>query len=323
VAAAHSPNAPARVALEPAGKATKLAYSAEPGAEVEGAVLVQNGTGRARPIALSAVDVGTAALGGAVYGEAPGKRTGSWLTLSMPSVDVAPHSARLVPFRIHIPRDAEAGVHYAGITAIDAEQLRATKAAPSRTAKRIVVHRLARFALPVKIRVQGGSAASHVELRGAEVAVDAAGSRVILKLENTGHTLVRSTRVDLRLKRGDRTLFTASEPLKEFVPDSVASYAMPWPGAPERGEYRLVGEVRPAGAPVIAVDERLQIDGDAASAARRAVGARGVPANDGIGALVWFALAGATMAAALFGLALVRMRRRLIAATAQQDVERR
>jgi hypothetical protein len=315
---------PANVALRPAGKAQKLAYSVEPGAVLSGAVLVQNNTGRDRAIRIAAVDVGTAALGGAVYGERPGKGTGRWLDLNIPSVRVAAHRARVVRFRIRVPRNAPAGVHYAGITAIDADQLRAVSSAPSGTAKRIVFHRIARFALPVKIRVKGEGVAPRLHFSDATVAVDAAGANVLVKLENTGETLIRRTAVDLQVKQGARTLFAIKQHLKEFVPDSAAQYPMPWPGAPKEGRYRLIGEIRPAGAPVINVDAALKVDGkNATSAGRSLAGRISRPEKARISLMVWLALGLVTTAAAALGLAFVRTRRRLQAATARHDDARR
>jgi hypothetical protein len=291
-------------------------YAAAPGGVLSGAVLVQNGTAHAREIRLAAVDVGTAALGGAVYGERPGTGTGRWLDLSSRSVTVAAYRARLVRFRIRVPWNAAAGAHYAGITAIDADQLRAASAAPSRSGKRIVFHRIARSALPVRIRVKGEGAAPRLHLSDVKVAVDAARANVLVTLDNTGHTLIRRTMVDLQVKQGARTLFATKQRLKEFVPDSAAQYPIPWPGAPKEGTYRLIGEIRPVGAPVINVDAGLKVDGNNATSARSSVAGRiSRPEQAGISLIVWLALGIVTTAAAGLGLAFVRTRRRLRAAT--------
>jgi hypothetical protein len=323
MAAAQSAPAPANVVLEAVGNAQKLAYTAAPGAVLSGAVRVENSTAHAREIRLSAVEVGTAAFGGAVYGERAGKGTGRWVTLSTRSVSVGPHGARVVRFQVSVPPSASAGVHYAGITGIDAQQLRAATAAKGGRTQRIVFHRLARFALPVKVTVAGPGAAPRLDLRNAKVVVDAAGAHVLVNLENTGHTLVRTTDVDLQVKAGNRTRFSARQPLKEFVPDSTARYPITWPGVPTRGTYRLVGEIHPAGAPVVKVDAALKVDGKTVTSARRSVaGQISPPMNQGMNLIVWLSLGGATAAAAAFGLAFVRMRRRLIAATAQDSHRR-
>lgn len=323
-AGAQSTANPVNVALEPVGKAQRIAYTADPGAELAGAVRVQNGTGQAREIALSAVDVGTAPLGGAVYGEWPPRQTGRWLDLGARTVTVPAHGARVVRFRVRVPQSAPAGVHYAAITATDAAQLRAA-GAPSRGAgKGIVVHRLARFAMPIKLQVRGPGVAPQVKLRKARTAIDAAGANILVNLENTGHTLVRTTRVDLRIKHGKRTLFSTTQGLKELVPDSVAPYAIPWPGIPREGDYRLVGEIRPLGAPAIKVDARLNVAGRNITAARRSIAGQASqpPEKVSISLVVWLALGAVTTAALVFALAFARLRRRLISATANNSERR-
>jgi hypothetical protein len=124
----------------------------------------------------------------------------------------------------------------------------------------------------------------------------------------------------LHVKQGARTLFATNQRLKEFVPDSTAQYPMPWPGVPKEGTYRLIGEIRPAGAPVIKVDAGLKVDGENATSARRSIAGRtSQPEQAGIGLMVWLGLGAVTTAAGAFALAFVRTRRRLKAATARHD----
>jgi hypothetical protein len=301
------------IALQPVGASKRLDFPARPGSVVQGAVLVKNTTAGDSTVRLTAVDVGTAAMGGAVYGDKAGKQTGRWLVLATQSVKVPAHRARVVRFRVRIPGGARPGVHYAGITAIDAAQLRAPRRSANQ-GKRIVLRRLTRFALPVKLRVPG-AASPRLQLRGARIDVDAVGANVLVKLQNTGQTLIRSTKVDLRLKQQNRTLASSRQELREFVPDSSAEYSMSWPGIPAQGDYRLVGEIRPAGAPVVRVDRALRVGGTEVKKARRSIVARTAPPAGGPPVALLLGLGGALAVAVGFGIAFMRMRRRLKAAT--------
>jgi hypothetical protein len=109
--------------------------------------------------------------------------------------------------------------------------------------------------------------------------------------------------------------------LREFVPDSVAQYPIPWTGAPKEGTYRLVGQIRPAGTPVIKIDARLKVNGRTVASARRSTAGRTSPpaANSGISLVVWLAMGAVTTVAVMFAFAFVRMRRRLLAATAHDQ----
>jgi hypothetical protein len=321
--AAHAATATdGAVALQPAGGKHRLAYTAAPGDVVHGAVRLKNAGRQARDIKLTAVDVGTAAFGGAVYGDATGKRTGRWVTLEAGTVRVGARSTKTVHFSVQVPRGTSKGVHYAGITAVDVAQLRAASTRRKRAGKRIVFHRITRFALPLKVRVPG-AVSPRLTFRGAEVDVDAAGANILMKLENTGRTLLRSTDVKLRLAQGDRTLVDVHQPLREFVPGTAAKFPITLPGIPSEGDYRVVGTIRPEGAPAIAVDETVHIDGKSVKKAERSVVARTAPpADGGMGIVLYLAIGGLAVVAIGFGVAFARMRRRLNAATAAAGEQR-
>jgi hypothetical protein len=297
------------VAVEAAGKSPRLAYTVQPGSVINGAVVVRNAAKRPAVVRLAAVDVGTAPLGGAIYGKVAGRRIGSWVTLGARAVTVPGDSARKVNFTVRVPSDARPGAHYAGITAMDAAQAAGRKGTGK--AKNMTLHRITRFALPIKVRIPG-PVSPKLSYQGSKVAVDARGAKVLVRLRNPGGTLIRSTTVNLRLRHGTRTVAAARQPLMEFVPDTAAKYPVALAVMPVEGDYRLVGEIRPAGAPVVKVDDIVHIDGKKVKQTQRSIVGRTapIPARSG-SPLIWVALGGVSLLALALLLAFVRMRRRL------------
>lgn len=318
-AVAAQPVLPSGIAVQPASS-SHLSFVARPGSVLTGAVRVRNTSRQARTVRLSTADIGTAQLGGAVYGDGAGRRIGGWLSLQSGTVKVPPHGNRIVRFRVRVPAGATSGVHYAGITAVDAADLRSARTAAKGGSKSIVFHRIERMALPIRLQVPGHSSPRLVA-RGAKVAVNAAGANALLTLENTGRRLILNTGVDLRVVRGARTIARAKQPMREFVPDSSTAYPVAIPGVPAAGDYRLVGQVKPAGAPVLNIDEVLHVSGNTVSKARRSLqnGTARPATSGGISIFVWIALGGGTAAFAVLLVAFARMRRRLKEATATQS----
>jgi hypothetical protein len=315
--------APVGIALMPGGTADRLEFDTRPGSVVEGTVRVKNGRAGSRTVRLSAVDLGTASFGGAVYGQSAPKKAGKWLKLEHRTVTVPARSARTVRFRVSVPAGARSGVHYAGVTASDAAELRAARTSGGGKKKSIVFHRIVRMALPIKIKLPG-PASPLLQLRGAKVRVDAVGTQVQIDIENAGGTLIRSTGVDLRMTKGSRTIMTGRRPMTEFVPETSTAYPLAIPGVPAAGDYRIVGRITPAGGPAVRVDELVHINGRTIAKARRSLDGRAriATARGGISPMLWLAVGGLAAIAAVLAIAFARMRRRLKEATAGAAAQR-
>ncbi|MEA2466890.1 MAG: hypothetical protein QOJ57_1016 [Thermoleophilaceae bacterium] len=315
--------APAGIALMPGGTADRLEFDTRPGSVVEGTVRVKNGGGSSRAVRLSAVDLGTASFGGAVYGQSAAKKAGKWMRLERRTVTVPARSMRTVRFRVSVPAGARSGVHYAGVTASDAAELRAARTSGGGKKKSIVFHRILRMALPIKLELPG-AASPRLRLRGAKVRVDAVGTQVQIGIENAGGTLIRSTGVNLRITKGSRTIMTGRQPMTEFVPGTSTAYPLTIPGVPAAGDYRVVGRITPAGGPAMRVDEIVHINGKTIAKARRSLDgrARVAPARGGISPMLWLAVGGLGAIAAALAIGFARMRRRLKEATAGAAAQR-
>jgi hypothetical protein len=316
-ASAQGPAVPGGIALLPGGKHERLDFKAQPGSVVEGTVLVKNASRSSRTVKLSGVDVGTAEYGGAVYGETDGRKVGSWVHLGDETLTVPARTIRTVPFSVRVPAGARSGVHYAGITAADADQLRAAKTSDGAKKKSIVFHRIVRMALPVKLELPG-PASPKLQLRDAKVQVNAVGTRATLELENTGGTLVRSTGVDLRITDGVKAIASSRQPMSEFVPGTKASYPLAITGVPKAGVYRIVGRVTPAGGPAVQVDEQIRITGKTVAKAKKSLqgAVEQRSGQGGISPVIWAAIGGLGLLAVGLGVAFARMRRRMRALTA-------
>jgi hypothetical protein len=315
--------APAGIALLPGGTADRLEFSTRPGSVVEGTVRVKNGGASSRAVRLSAVDVGTASFGGAVYGQSAARKAGKWLKLERRTVTVPARSVRTVGFRVSVPAGARSGVHYAGVTASDVAELRAARTTGGGKKKSVVFHRILRMALPIKLELPG-AASPRLRLRAARVRVDAVGTQVQVGIENTGGTLIRSTGVDLRITKGSRTIMTGRQPMTEFVPGTSTAYPLTIPGVPAAGDYRVVGRITPAGGPAVRVDELVHINGRTIAKARHSLDGRAqiATARGGISPMLWLAVGGLGAIAAALAVAFARMRRRLKEATAGAAAQR-
>lgn len=305
--------APSRVELElsPTGREAYPHLRAERGETVHSRVRVTNSARRSRVVLLQALDAMTAASGGPDFRALRTPRTAGWVRLQHRELRLAAGEARTVAFVTRVPRDARAGEHYAGIVAVDREELRRAAAVPGRRGTSVVVRHVTRLALPLKVTVPG--AASRTVTAGApELESDASGARIDLPLHNTGGLLVRSARVDLEVRRGsdDKPLFRERTRLAELMPGTGLRHALRWQGQPAEGDYHVVGTVRPKGAAPIAVDQHVEFTRARAKHVEQITGKAVAPGSSVPVALV-AGLAAALLLAGAASVGYLRMRRRM------------
>lgn len=90
-----------------------------------------------------------------------------------------------------------------------------------------------------------------------ELDVQPAGTGLVLGLRPDGSQLIDGARVQLRVSRHARTVFTHDSTLGQLFPGSDLNYRIPWEGRPTEGDYHVVGTIRPQGAPVVNIDETI------------------------------------------------------------------
>jgi hypothetical protein len=295
-------------AIDAVGFESYFHYRIHEGAERTGVLRVVNRSRAPMVVMLRPADVTTAATGGLEYGTRAAGGDGRWLKLSRRTVRLARGEVENVRFRVRMPRRAEPGDHFAGIVALNRADVRAARRRGGPAGVRLRF--LPRLAIAVQATVPGG--------RGHELTTGAAGISVApaategtLAVRNTGDLLIDRTEGDLALMQGDTLLDRRYLDLGAFVPNTEIKLRVPFEGTPARGDYRLVGTLRPAGGRPVQVNERIHFGDVAARELKRDTGiearASGIPVPLAIGAGAALLLALTTLAA------LLRRQRRMIA----------
>jgi hypothetical protein len=255
-AAAPAPVAGA-FALTATGSGGSIRLQANAGRVLQGAVIVRNLSRHEVTVILQRADIQNNSNGNADYVTSHLSATGLWLALGAATVRLAPLAARRVPYAVSIPAGAASGSHYAGIVAIDAADL-TTPAAPSKSKGRaFTFYRISRQAVPLTIRLPGPLSRS-LSLRSASMVVQPIGVGLVLGLLPGGNELTAAARVDLRVLRGTRTIFTYASTLGQLFPGGALNLRIPWQGPPTPGLYRVVGTIRPTGAATIEIDQTIR-----------------------------------------------------------------
>lgn len=314
-APAAAQSAPVDFDLEPAARSAFPRFDGvRPGASVNTAIRLENRSRRPRIIRLQNLDLTTADTGGIIFGPDGPRRTGQWITVAERDVRLDGRSSRVVRLHANVPTDAAPGDHYAGVVAVDRAALRraASKAGNGRS---VELKHVTRLGLPVRFRVPG-RAVRRLDLGKVGFGVDAAGSRIDVGLRNTGRRLVKRADADLRVVRASdgKQLFRQRGAIADIVPDAAIAYPVAWQGRLTEGRYRIVGTIRPHGAPVIHVDEQVSFTQTRSKELERHTGTPAAPAED----LPWLllgALGAAVLVAGALAAGYLRLRRRLEAAT--------
>lgn len=117
----------------------------------------------------------------------------------------------------------------------------------------ITIRRVSRLAQPVTIRLPGKLTRA-LALGRADIDDRSTGPALDLKLRPTGNVLIEDADLRLRVLRQARTVFTHAQTLGQLFPGSPVALRIPWDGKLQPGPYRVLGIVRPAGAPVVRID---------------------------------------------------------------------
>jgi hypothetical protein len=203
--------------------------SAQPGDVVAEAVALHNDSGDPVEVHVAAVDARTGPSGGVEYALADEPRTGvaRWVELGRGRVTIAPGSAALVPFTVHVPADARSGLHLSGIAV-------APTAAPlpagGARAASVAVH--TRRVVPVEVHLPG-DAAPRLTVNGVDVAARPDGLYLEIDIANVGRGLTTARgRVSV-----DGT--TRSFDVDTFVPGTAIAYPVHWRTTATSGRHRV------------------------------------------------------------------------------------
>lgn len=284
----------------------KVVLRAGAGSSVRGAVAVRNVTRRPVTVSLRPADIANAANGNADYVTGPLRRTGRWLRLDATSVSLAPGEMRRVGFTVSVPAGMR-GDKYAGIVAVDAAEL---KSASSKRARRsgFSFSRINRQAMAVTVRL-AGERARKLKLGSVKLKVEPVGAGLFVGLIPGGSTLTQSAKINLRVLRDKRTVFSHRSELGQLFPGSGVHVRVPWVGRPTPGRYRVLGTVRPVGAPVVRIDRTVQFDSTGQAELERET-APPVPRDSGLPIWVWVALLAAAVMLIGLSLAVWKLSRR-------------
>lgn len=292
-------------ALTAVGFRSYFAFDTHPGHTVRGILRVTNLSPVARSIVLAPVDVSTAAAGGLQYGQGPPQKDGRWLTLARHSIRLSGYGTSNIPFTARVSHGARPGDHFVGIVAVDRRVLDQPVGGRGPIRLRLIP----RLAMTVALRLPG-PVTRKLTLGAVTIAVAPSGASLAFGLSNPGNKLIAATNGSVTVSKNETPLFTRSIVLAAFVPNTSITYHVPWEGTPVQGTYRVTGELRPAGAPLIAFDRTVTFGRSAIHQYRRQTG-RAAKESSGTPIVLIIALAVAVAVAATFAIAYARATRRL------------
>ncbi|MHB8659889.1 MAG: hypothetical protein ACYC91_18490 [Solirubrobacteraceae bacterium] len=206
---------------------------------------------------------------------------------------------------MNVPPRAPPGDHFAAIIVLDRRVL----SEPSTGKGTIRLRLIPRLAMTIQLRLPGPRT-SALAVGGARIEVAPSGASVALAISSPGNTLIRSSTGSVTISQKGKPLFSQSLNLAAFVPNTSITYHVPWKGTPVEGTYRVKGEIRPLGGPVVVFDRTVTFGHNAI---RRFRSQTGKPATESSGTpiLLIIALVLALTATLGLGVAYVRSRREI------------
>jgi len=221
---------------DPSDPATRAYFKPvlAPGASGSDDLLITSSSDTPLQLVISPVDGLTGQTSGAVYAnrDVQVKKAGTWITPSVSTVTLAPHSDQLVSFRVAVPRDATPGDHLGGLAVEDAN--------PQRSAGQFAVTEVFRTVVGVDVLVPGpaspGVRLGRLGLKalpGTEVAA------LTVQLGDPGTKLVKpELNVSLRGPSGYQR--TVARQLDTILPGDTIAYPLLWPDSLLPGRYHVV-----------------------------------------------------------------------------------
>jgi hypothetical protein len=232
------------VTVSPVSGST-IVVTAAPGATKRTAVVVHNGTLLTNQVKLDVADAETAPTTGAKY--LTGKvatGSGSWLTLDLIEVILAPQRTDRVALVVKVPPGTKPGQYVAGVVASTTQDQ--PNALPSHVRNLAIV--------PVQVNVPGRT----VHRLRVGTATVAGPRRVLVHLENAGNVVEVPTGTATISAVGGKTIQSRTLPLKAFLPHTSIDYPLSLDRPLATGRYRVAVTLKYAGRtaaarPIVAV----------------------------------------------------------------------
>ena len=207
-------------------------------------VLVRNQTDKPIDLILSAVDGRTGETSGSVFANRQDAvhEAGTWLTLGVTTLRVAPRARTTVDFTVTVPAGSTAGDHLAGLAV--------ENAAPTTTGSGVQINQVLRMVVGVLVRVPGPASFRPTlqrlrleELPGPEVGA------VVIGLANAGGALGKPTLV-VSLAGPDDYRRSLTRVLDTVLPGDAINFPFAWPDDLAPGRYQITVTIfgDPAGA---------------------------------------------------------------------------
>ena len=207
--------------FDPAVPVTKSYFilGAHAGTTLKRSVLVTNSGTATGTATLSAVDATTGQSSGTVFLAASVKqrRVGTWISLSVQHVTLAPQQSQTVSFQVVVPKNALAGQHVGGIVAADEVKALANNKNPVQ----ITVQNLSIIAVQVNLP---GPAIEQLSESGIQAGGANGYQSLLVGLSNTGNDMLKPSGSLKVFDAQGQLLQTASMKLDTFLPDTSINY---------------------------------------------------------------------------------------------------
>ena len=207
--------------FDPAVPVTKSFFilSAQAGTTLKRSVLVTNSGTATGTTTLSAVDATTGQSSGTVFLAASAKqsRVGTWISLSVQQVTLAPQQSQTVSFQVVVPKNALAGQHVGGIVAADEVKAPANNKNPVQ----ITVQNLSIIAVQVNLP---GPLIEQLSASGIQPGGANGYQSLLVGLSNTGNDMLKPAGSLKVFDAQGKLLQTASLQLDTFLPDTSINY---------------------------------------------------------------------------------------------------
>ncbi|MDQ8045939.1 MAG: DUF916 domain-containing protein [Patulibacter sp.] len=210
---------------------TYFALHASRGQTLHETLVVSNLSKNEKHFLVDPVDGLTGATSGTVYADRDDQnhKAGTWVTTTVGSLTVPPHSVVRVPFTVHVPGVARPGDHLAGLAIQDAHR--------AHSKSRFSVTQIIRVVVGVQITVKG---AAHQGLALGKVAMaPLPGTKVpsvTIELASTGERLCKPL-LHISVGNAKTGVRVVTHRLDTVLPGTKITFPMPWPTALAAGTY--------------------------------------------------------------------------------------
>jgi hypothetical protein len=236
----------AKFAVDPQGASSARGYyvfHTSAGRVAVGRIRIANVGNHTATVRLTAVDAGTGATTGAVYGASPSGpvNVGAWTTLSRSWARLHPGSSTIVHFTVRVPAGTAAGDHLGGIVA---ENAHAARSSASQRGRRFRIDVRSQTIIAVRIRVPGPHRPS-LALTGIRAGGEDGRQALLLGMRNEGNVLVKGRGRLLVTDAEGRRLQNTRFPIDTFVVGTAVALPVPVTHrALAAGHYHAVAELR-------------------------------------------------------------------------------